>query len=46
MTELKFIALASGVLYLDCLRAVDLNTQDTIDIRDMPDIVALEERHD
>jgi hypothetical protein len=36
---LKFIALESGVLYLDALRVVDLNTQDATDIRDLPDIV-------
>lgn len=41
-TELKFIALASGVLYLDCLRVVDLNTQEATDIKDVPDIVAVE----
>lgn len=42
-TELKFVALASGVLYLDALRVVDLNTQDTTDIRELPDIVAVEQ---
>ncbi|TID21821.1 hypothetical protein E6O75_ATG05216 [Venturia nashicola] len=42
-TELKFVALASGVLYLDSLRVVDLNTQDTTDIRELPDIVAVEQ---
>jgi hypothetical protein len=41
-TELKFVALASGVLYLESLRVVDLNTQDTTDIKDLPDIVAIE----
>lgn len=41
-TELKFIALASGVLYLDSLRVVDLNTQEATDIRDVPDIVAID----
>jgi hypothetical protein len=29
---------------LDSLRAVDLGTQDAIDIRDVPDIVAIEEK--
>lgn len=42
MTELKFIALAPGVLGLDALRFVDLGTQDTLDVRDLPDIVAVE----
>ncbi|RDI85515.1 hypothetical protein Vi05172_g4503 [Venturia inaequalis] len=43
-TELKFVALACGVLYLDSLRVVDLNTQDTTDIRELPDIVAVKQR--
>ena len=42
-TELKFVALASGVLYLDSLRVIDLNTQDTTDIRELPDIVAIDQ---
>ncbi|KAF2431100.1 hypothetical protein EJ08DRAFT_632809 [Tothia fuscella] len=41
-TELKFVALAAGVLYLDSLRVVDLNTQEAIDIKDVPDIFAIE----
>jgi hypothetical protein len=42
MTEIKFVALATGVLALDALRIVDLATQDAVDIRDLPDIVAVE----
>ena len=43
MTELKFVALTAGVLYLDALRIVDLGTQEVVDIRDLPDIVAVDE---
>ncbi|QDS74657.1 hypothetical protein FKW77_009358 [Venturia effusa] len=42
-TELKFVALGSGVLYVESLRVVDLNTQETTDIRELPDIVAVEQ---
>jgi hypothetical protein len=42
MTELKFVALAAGVLNLDALRIVDLGTQDAMDVTDLPDIVAEE----
>ncbi|KAF1984733.1 hypothetical protein K402DRAFT_335957 [Aulographum hederae CBS 113979] len=45
-TELKFLALAPGVLHVDALRLVDLATQETIDIRDLPDIIALERETD
>lgn len=40
MTEIKFVALATGVLNLDSLRIVDLGTQDAVDVKDLPDIVA------
>lgn len=43
MTEIKFVALATGVLNLDSLRIVDLGTQDAVDVKDLPDIVAVEE---
>lgn len=41
-TEIKFLPIATGVLHIECLRLVDLNTQEAIDIRDLPDIVASE----
>ncbi|KAF1956244.1 hypothetical protein CC80DRAFT_71982 [Byssothecium circinans] len=40
--DLKFIALAAGVLSVDALRVVDLATNETTDIRDLPAIVAVE----
>ncbi|KAF2496180.1 hypothetical protein BU16DRAFT_561014 [Lophium mytilinum] len=40
--ELKFLALASGVLSVDALRVVDLATQEATDIRDLPSIIAKE----
>ncbi len=41
MTEIKFVALATGVLGLDAMRIVDLATQDAVDVRELPDIVAV-----
>ncbi|KAF2637082.1 hypothetical protein P280DRAFT_458864 [Massarina eburnea CBS 473.64] len=40
--NLKFIALTAGVLSVDALRVVDLATNETSDIRDLPAIAALE----
>ncbi|KIW01311.1 uncharacterized protein PV09_07347 [Verruconis gallopava] len=44
MTEMKFVALAVGVLNLEALRVVNLTsqTQDTVDVRDLPDIYVVE----
>ena len=43
--EIKFLALQTGVLSLEALRVVDLATltQDAIDVRYLPDIVAVED---
>ncbi|PTU22523.1 hypothetical protein P175DRAFT_0430990 [Aspergillus ochraceoroseus IBT 24754] len=40
-TEIKFLPLAVGSLRLECVRLVDVNTNETTDIRDLPDILSL-----
>jgi hypothetical protein len=40
--EMKFIALSVGVLSVDAVRIVDLGTNETSDVRDLPAIVARE----
>jgi hypothetical protein len=40
--DLKFLALSAGVLSVDAVRLVDLGTNETSDIRDVPAIVAVE----
>jgi hypothetical protein len=40
--ELKFLALSAGVLGLEAVRIVDLATQEIVDVRDLPSIVAAE----
>ncbi|KXG45661.1 TRAPP II complex, Trs65 [Penicillium griseofulvum] len=39
-TELKLLPLATGPLHLEAVRLVDVNTNETTDIRDLPDILA------
>lgn len=39
-TELTLLPLAKGTLHLEAVRLVDVNTNETTDIRDLPDIVA------
>lgn len=39
MTELRFMALQSGVLGLEAVRVVDLGTQEHVDIKDLPSVV-------
>ncbi|KAJ5160383.1 uncharacterized protein N7482_007387 [Penicillium canariense] len=39
-TELKLLPLATGSLHLEAVRLVDVNTNETTDIRDLPDILA------
>jgi len=39
---LKFIALAAGVQTVESVRVIDLATNETADIRDLPSIVAVE----
>ncbi|KAF9696221.1 hypothetical protein EKO04_005920 [Ascochyta lentis] len=41
--DLKFIALSAGVQSVECVRVIDLATNETADIRDVPSIVAVEE---
>lgn len=41
-TEMVFRALTTGVLNMGMLRIVDLDSRQTVDVRDLPDIVALE----
>ncbi|EKV12756.1 hypothetical protein PDIG_41920 [Penicillium digitatum PHI26] len=39
-TELKLLPLATGPLHLEAIRLIDVNTNETTDIRDLPDILA------
>ncbi|KAJ5893950.1 hypothetical protein N7495_005641 [Penicillium taxi] len=39
-TELKLLPLATGSLHLEAVRLVDVTTNETTDIRDLPDILA------
>lgn len=41
--DIKFIALTAGVLSVEGLRIIDLATNETTDIRDLPAIVATDE---
>lgn len=41
-TELKFLPLAKGVLHVKTVRVVDTVSNETADIRDLPDIIASE----
>ena len=45
-TELKFLPLSKGVLRLEMVRVVDTLTNETVDIRDLPEIVAEERTSD
>ena len=40
-TEIKFLPLSAGPLHLDAIRIMDLNTNESTDIRDLPDIVGV-----
>ncbi|KAL4782973.1 TRAPP trafficking subunit Trs65-domain-containing protein [Aspergillus varians] len=40
-TELKFLPLAVGSLRLESVRLIDVNTNETTDIKDLPDILSL-----
>lgn len=40
-TQMKFRAVASGPLDLGVIRIVDLDTRQTVDVREMPDVIAL-----
>ncbi|KAL9604546.1 MAG: hypothetical protein Q9219_000511 [cf. Caloplaca sp. 3 TL-2023] len=41
-TELKFLPLAKGVLHIEAVRVIDLVENRSIDVRDLPEIVAEE----
>ncbi|KAL8920910.1 MAG: hypothetical protein Q9172_004298 [Xanthocarpia lactea] len=45
-TELKFLPLSKGILRIEAVRVVDVLTNETIDIRDLPEIVAEERAPD
>ncbi len=40
-TEIKFLPLTRGYLHIDAVRVVDVASGDYIDVRDLPDIVAV-----
>ena len=42
-TQLKFRAMAAGVFDLGVIRIVDVDTRQTVDVRELPDIISLEE---
>ncbi|PGH14184.1 hypothetical protein AJ80_06053 [Polytolypa hystricis UAMH7299] len=44
-TELKLLPLAGGSLHIEAVRLVDLNTNDSMDIRDLPDIIAVDKQN-
>ncbi|KAJ4985727.1 hypothetical protein SVAN01_08814 [Stagonosporopsis vannaccii] len=44
--DLKFIALSAGVQSVESVRVIDLGTNETADIRDLPSIVAVDEAGD
>ena len=41
--DLKFIALSAGVQSVESVRVIDLATNETADVRDLPSIVAVEQ---
>ena len=41
-SDLKFLPLASGYLQIEAIRIVDIATNDAVDVRDLPDIIAQE----
>lgn len=43
-TELKLLPLSVGSLHLEAVRLVDVNTNETTDIRDLPDIIATDRK--
>jgi hypothetical protein len=45
-THLTFKALRPGVLDLGCLRIVDLDSRQTVDVRELPDVIALDRIED
>lgn len=43
---LKFLPLAQGVLQIEAVRVVDMASEQSVDIQDLPDILAVEEIHE
>jgi hypothetical protein len=43
--DLKLIALSAGVQAVESVRVIDLATNETADIRDLPSIVAIEDKN-
>ena len=43
MTEMEFLPLTTGFLHMEGVRVTDLSTSESIDIRDLPDVMALEQ---
>lgn len=41
-TELKFLPLAKGILHIEAVRVIDLVENKSVDIHDLPEIVAEE----
>lgn len=39
--DLKFLALSAGVLSVESIRVVDLVTNEAVDIRELPSVVAV-----
>ena len=40
-SDLKFLALSAGVLSVESIRVVDLVTNEAVDIRELPSVVAV-----
>lgn len=41
-SDLKFLPLAQGVLHIEAIRVVDMASDQSVDIKDLPDIIAVE----
>ena len=42
-TRLKFRAMTTGILDVGIIRIVDVDTRQTVDVKELPDIIALEQ---
>ena len=43
-TELRFVPLTTGLLTLDGVRVIDMNTNETTECKDLPSIVSVGKR--
>ncbi|KAF7594121.1 hypothetical protein BBP40_010120 [Aspergillus hancockii] len=43
-TEIKLLPLTVGALHLEAVRLVEVNTNETIDIKDLPDILSFDRK--